>query len=145
MPTSLENVTALRQRDETPVAPRIGLSKFDQLGLERLVAGDASAAVEHARVLAEALASPGQDEVRLRTIARGIAVAKTTVDLLEGLLMERLAKRDVDGVVITERVLRSTSARLVRLLEAHRLESSQQRRVAVVVTHADAVHVEGVK
>lgn len=144
MSNSLENVSALRRIDETPPTPRIALSKFDQLGLERLVAGDATAAVEHARALAEALSSPGQDEVRLRTIARGIAVAKTTVDLLEALLMERLAKRDLQGVEITERVLRATSARLVKLLEAHRLESSQQRRVAVVVTHADEVHVEGV-
>jgi len=142
MPNSLENVSALRRTDET--APRIGLSKFDQLGLERLVSGDPSAAVEHARALAEALSSPGQNEVRLRTIARGIAVAKTTVDLLDALLLERLAKRDVEGVELTERVLRATNSRLVKLLEAHRLESSQQRRVAVMVSHADEINIEGV-
>ena len=144
MSNSLETVTSFHRTNEPSTAPRIGLSKFDQLGLERLVVGDASAAVEDARALAEALSRPDRDEVRLRTISRGVAVAKTTVDLLEALLMERLAKRDVEGVELTERVLRATTARLVKLLEAHRLESSQQRRVAVVVTHADEIHIDGV-
>ena len=59
-------------------------------------------------------------------------------------MMERLAKRDVHGVELINKVLHGVAGRLVKMVEAHRLESAQQRRVAVVVGHADQVNVEGV-
>ena len=122
---------------------RLGLSSLDRLGLEVLVTGDISAVVELARGLAEALSGPDHDRVRLRTLARAIAIARTQQSLLEAMLMERLAKRDADGVELINKVLRGLVGRLVKLTEAHRLESSQQRRVAVHVGHADHVSVEG--
>lgn len=137
-------VHALQRQDEPREPPRLALAALDKLALERLVTGDATVAIEHARGLAEALAGPGHDEVRLRTLSRAIALARTQQSLLDALLLERLAQRDVVGVELVEKVLRGVSCRLVKLLDAHRLESAQQRRVAVVVAHADQVNVEGV-
>lgn len=138
------NVHALQRHEGPPEPPRLALSALDKLALERLVTGDATVAIEHARGLADALAGPGHDEVRLRTLSRSIAVARTQQALLDALLLEQLAKRDVLGVELVDKVLRGVSCRLVKMLEAHRLESAQQRRVAVVVAHADEVNVESV-
>lgn len=138
-----DNVHPLRLADETPAPQRVALSWVDQLALEQLVAGDASGVIELAQGLAEALAGPSHDAVRLRTLSRAIAVARNQQALLEGMLMQRLAKRDVDGVELINKVLGGIVARLVKMTEAHRLEGDQQRRVAVTVTHADQVNVEG--
>ena len=94
--------------------------------------------------MAEALSGAGHDAVRLRTLSRSIALARTQQVMLDAVLMERLTQRDVVGVELVEKVLRGLSARLVKLVEAHRLESAQARHVAVVVAHADQVNVEGV-
>ncbi len=143
-PTPADNVHTLRRSDDRDVRPRIGLSSVDRLGLERLVTGDVSAVTEVARGLADALAGPDRDQVRLRTLARAISVARTEQSLLDGMLMERLAKRDIEGVELVTKVLHGVSGRLMKLIDAHRLESAQQRRVAVVVGHADHVNIEGV-
>lgn len=142
-PIPPDNVHALAQSDDAYAAPRLGLSSLDKLSLEALVAGDVAGVAELARGLAEALAGPDQDQVRLRTLARAIAIARTQQSLLEAMLIERLAKRDAGGVELVDRVLRGLVGRLVKLTDAHRLESSQQRRVAVHVGHADHVTVEG--
>lgn len=145
-PSSVENVLALQRPDDPQVTPsRLGLSWLDRLSLERMVKGDATNVVEHVRSLAEALAGPEGNQVRLRTLARTIAVTRAEQGLLEAMIMERLAERDIQGVELVDKVLKGVAGRLVKLLEAHRLESSQQRRVSVVVTHADQVNVEGVE
>ena len=89
---------------------------------------------------------PGHWEFYMRENTRLFAspITRTQQVLLDAVLMERLAQRDLGGGELVEKVLRGLSARLVKLVEAHRLESAQARQVAVVVAHADQVNVEGV-
>ncbi len=141
--TSVEEVHALAVPGEGAPETQLGLHWVDQLPIRALVSSDPTAVLEHARALAAALCGPGHDAARLRLLARSIAVARTQMSLLEGMLLERLAKRDDGGVESTDKALRSVTSRLVKLIEAHRLESSQQRRVSVVVAHANEVRVEG--
>ena len=137
---------AQEQHLATPLPQRIGLAPLDQFALRMLVSDNPATAVEHARGLAEALVGPDRDGARLRVLARGIATCETQRALLEAMLMERLARRDGEGVELVERVLRNLSARVFKLIEAHRQESLvQQRPVLVAVGHADAVNIGAVE
>ncbi len=140
MPLPTENDHAGLRRIDEP--PRLTLTSLDQLALRRLVSTDPTEVVEFARSLAEALSGPDGDAVRLRMLARAIAVARAQQALLEAMLMERLAKRDPD-VALIEKAVTGVASRLVKLVEAHRLESAMGRRPTVVVAHADTVNVEG--
>ncbi len=139
----IEEVHTLTVPGEPVPAAQLGLHWVDQLPIRSLVSTDPTAVVEHARALAAALCGPGHDAARLRLLARSIAVARTQMSLLEALLLDRLSKRDDSGVESTDKALRSVTSRLVKLIEAHRLESSQHRRVSIAVAHADEIHVEG--
>jgi hypothetical protein len=138
MPPPPEIVHALRRTDD----PKVELSSLDTLALERLMSSNPADVVAYAQSLAAALSGPDADGVRLRTLARSIAVARAQQALLEGMLMERLAKRDPD-VELIDKALRGVAARLVKFVEAHRQESATGRRPTVVVGHADTVNVEG--
>ena len=129
---------------QTPARPRVGLGPIDQLALKALVSDNPETAIEHARGLADALAGPDSAGARLRTLARAIAATETQRALLETVLMQRLAKRDGEGVEMIDRVLRSLTVRTARLIEAHRAESQgQHRAVTVAVGHADSVTITG--
>ena len=133
--------TVLIQRAEM-ATPELAFAPVDRLALARLVSGDASAAVEHARSLAAALAGPDRDEVRLRVLAKTLASERTLYALLETVLTERVARGDARGVRTANEALRGSVVRLERLAIAHRLEATAgQRPNVVLINNAQNVQV----
>jgi hypothetical protein len=126
-----------------PSAKRLALTGFDVLAATAFAGGDTSDLVEHVRGLAEALCGPERDEVRLRTISRALATERAHQQLLETMLGNAVAKRDHEAVDLIERVLKSVTARVVALMQEHRIECGLGRRNVLVVGHADSVTVQG--
>lgn len=129
-----------------PEAARLGLSRYDRAAASALAAGDTEALEEHVRAHAASLAAAGGHEARVRTLARAAARASMALSNLEELLGRALAERDEQGVRMLERLLRTTTARLVALTgELRREEREPQQRPSVVVAQASHVHVSGVR
>ncbi len=123
----------------------LSLAPLDALALEKLVAGDATRAVEHARSLAEALVGGDRDGVRLRVLAKALATERTLQALLEAILAERVSGADLQGVRTLNEALRGCVTRLDRLALAHRLESHGGSRPNVIlINHAETVRVGAV-
>ena len=131
-------------REEPPsLPPRLGLPALDQLALTAFTTGDAAQLVEHARGMAEALASNDGDATRRRTIARLLAVARSQVDLIDAAVGEAMGRRDFDAVKALTKLEDSMTRRLKMLLEEHRIELGRDRPVQMFVAHADSVTVRG--
>jgi hypothetical protein len=130
--------------DSAPLDPQptpIRFNGIEMLALERLVSGSAEDAIEHARSLAAALAGPDRDEVRLRLLSKSLAHERTLQCLLERVLSDRTARGDREGIRTANEALRGATDRLVRLLAAHRLESTAGQRPLVFVAPGNAVQV----
>lgn len=122
-----ENASQLSRPPSEPPTPSLALSGLDVMGLQAFFGnGDANAMadlVEHARGLAEGLAGPSRNDVRIRTLARATAITRIHMSALEKLLGDRLAAHDFVGAKAVERHLKGATDRLVRLLEQHRADS----------------------
>jgi hypothetical protein len=125
---------------DVPARRSLGLSWLDRLPLAALVSDDPSNLLEEVRASAEALAGEDPDAARLRMLSRLLAGARAQVQLLEALLAERVAKRDLGGVEIINKALAGASKRLALWLAEHRASSASGRRAAVVVV-GNAQHV----
>ncbi len=123
--------------------PRLGLPALDQLALTSFTTGDAAQLVEHARDLAGALAAPDGDTTRRRTIARGLSVTRSQMDLIDAAVGEALGRRDFEAVKALTKLVDSMTRRFKALLEEHRVELGRDRPVQVLVAHADSVTVRG--
>jgi hypothetical protein len=132
------------ERDLAPSQPaspsRLGLTPLDQAAVITFAGGSGTSdLVEDARQLAEALAGPDGDAARVRLLARATAAARTQERVLEILLGEQVAKRDVEGVELINRTLDGVSRRLVALVKQLAVESSLRKRPTVFINHADEV------
>ena len=123
-----------------PPRAGLGLTWLDRLPLDVLVSDAATRLVEEVRASAEALAGADADAARLRAISRLVSATRAQVVLLETMLAERLAKRDLGGVEIINKALAGASKRLALWLAEHRASSASGRRAAVVVV-GNAEHV----
>ncbi|MGZ3457837.1 MAG: hypothetical protein ACXU86_04950 [Archangium sp.] len=123
--------------------PRLGLPALDQLALTSFTTGDAAQLVEHARGLAEALASNGGDTTRRRTISRALSVTRSAMDLVDAAMGEALGRRDFEAVKALTKLADVQTRRLKMLLEEHRIELGRDRPVQMFVAHADSVTVRG--
>jgi hypothetical protein len=132
-----------------PEPPRqLGFSSFDNAAVTAFAKGDATAVaqlIESTRLLAEALAGPEGDTVRVRMLARIVATARTQQRLLEALLGERLAQRDFEAVDAIEKVLNGVASRLSVMTRHLRAESETRRRPVVLINNAERVSIGGRK
>lgn len=117
----------------SPVEPRLGLSELDKLAAGALATGDISNMLEQVRARAEALCSDDGDGAIRRVIARRLASTEAAVELLEAMVGRCIAARDFDALMHVERLLKSYSARLIRLVEAHALTMRLSERTPIVV------------
>jgi hypothetical protein len=130
-------------------APRpreLALSWVDRMAATALVDGSSSelaALLELARGCAEALAGEDANGARRRLLAREIAIAKTTLDLLTASIGDRVRAGDERGALLADRLATSAARRLAILAAEHRATCAAEKRQAVVaIGHADVVHVE---
>lgn len=119
--------------------PQLGLSWLDKLAATACADGETAGLVELVRASAEALCGDAPDAARARLLAREIAIAKATLDLLVAGLGERLARGDERGALLLDRLATGAARRLALLTGAH------TRAAVVAVAHADVVHVEAAK
>jgi hypothetical protein len=125
---------------------RLGLSWLDRQATTALVEGDATdlaELVELARGCAEALAGEDANGARRRLLAREIAMAKATLDLLTASIGDRVRAGDGRGALLADRLATSATRRLAILAAEHRATCASEKRQAIVaIGHADVVHVE---
>jgi hypothetical protein len=140
-----ESPFTAEERHLAPVGvPRLALSLLDQAAVSAFVTGDpgeVAALVEDARQLAEALAGEGGDGARVRLLARAASAARTQQRVLEVMLGDRLAKRDVQGVELVTKALEGVTKRLTAVLKQLSAESALAKRPAVYIGHADEVNL----
>jgi hypothetical protein len=119
--------------------PRLELSWLDRLAASACADGDTAALVELVRASAESLSGDDPSAARARLLAREIAVAKATLDLLVAGMGERLGRGDERGALLLDRLATGAAKRLALLAGAH------SRTPVVAVAHADIVHVEAAR
>jgi len=124
----------------------LGLSWLDKQATTGLVDGDVTdlaELVELARGCAESLVGDDANGARRRLLAREIAIAKATHDLLTSSIGDRVRAGDERGALLADRLATSATRRLVILAAEHRATCATEKRQAVVaIGHADVVHVE---
>jgi hypothetical protein len=118
---------------------RLELSWLDRLAASACADGDTVALVELVRASAESLSGDDASAARARLLAREIAIAKATLDLLVAGMGERLGRGDERGALLLDRLATGAAKRLALLTGAH------SRTPVVAVAHADVVHVEAAK
>jgi hypothetical protein len=105
-----------RPAETDPAAPsrapeqRLGLTWLDKQAATALVDGDATELaelVELARGCAEALAGEDANGARRRLLAREIAMAKATLDLLTASIGDRVRAGDERGALLADRLATS--------------------------------------
>lgn len=125
---------------------RLGLSWLDKQAITALIEGDPSdlsELVELARGCAEALAGDDANAARRRLLAREIAIAKATLDVLTASIGDRVRAGDERGALLADRLATSAARRLAILAAEHRATCAAEKWQAVVaIGHADVVHVE---
>lgn len=119
--------------------PRLELSWLDRLAATACADGEATALVELVRASAESLSGDDPSAARSRLLAREIAIAKATLDLLVASMGERLGRGDERGAILLDRLATGAAKRLALLAGAH------GRATVVAVAHADIVHVEAAR
>lgn len=119
--------------------PRLELSWLDKLAATACADGEATPLVELVRASAESLSGVDPGAARARLLAREIAIAKATLDLLVAAMGERLGRGDERGAILLDRLATGAAKRLALLTSAH------SRATIVAVAHADVVHVEAAR
>ena len=120
-----------------PPAPGLGLSELDKLAAAALAVGDVAGLLEQVRARAEALCGHERDAAVSRMLARRIASVEVAVELLDAMVAKCLAARDWEALGHVERLLRTNSARMVRLLEALALHTRLSTRTPIVVERSN--------
>jgi hypothetical protein len=118
---------------------RLELSWLDRLAASACADGETAALVELVRTSAESLSGDDPSAARSRLLAREIAIAKATLDLLVAGMGERLGRGDERGALLLDRLATGAAKRLALLAGAH------ARAAVVAVAHADVVHVEAAR
>ena len=125
---------------------RLGLSWLDKQATTALVEGDATDLAELVELVcgcAEALAGDDANAARRRLLAREIAIAKATLDVLTSSIGDRVRAGDERGALLADRLATSAARRLAILAAEHRATCAAEKWQAVVaIGHADVVHVE---
>ena len=126
-------------------APRtLALSVYDRNTIAAWVRGDpdaVAALLEDARLLAESLAGPDGAGGRRRLLSRSAATARAQERVLAELLARTVAARDFEGAKIINRVLETTTRRLVLLIKELAVEEALRSRPSILIAHANNVAV----
>ncbi|MGN6107637.1 MAG: hypothetical protein ACTHU0_21185 [Kofleriaceae bacterium] len=115
--------------------PRLELSWVDRAA-SACANGATAPLVDLVRASAESLSDP---RARARLLAREIAIANATLDLLVAGMGERLSSGDEGPAIRLDR-LATGAAKCLALLT-----SAQSRATVLAVTHTDVVHVDATK
>lgn len=99
--------------------------------------------IELARSCAEALSGEGCEDSRVRLLAREVALAKVTLDLMTVAIGERLRANDERGARLADHLANSAARRLVALAAEHRVSCNAGVRPVVAIGHADFIRVDG--
>jgi hypothetical protein len=126
--------------------PRLGLSWVDKMVATALVEGSASELADFldlVRGCADSLAGEDATGARQRLLAREIAIAKATLDATTATIGHRMRANDASGATLADKLATSAAKRLAILVEAHRADTTVERRSAVIaIGHVEHVTVE---
>jgi hypothetical protein len=117
---------------------------LERLAIDGLVTGNDGDAVEAWATDAATALVNDRDAARLRLVSRAVATERARQVVLEALLDERLAARDLDAVGTINKILSSTTRRLCALLQEHQRACSAGQRASIVISQA-VVHVSAAK
>lgn len=133
---AVSNVTPLPVRSHAPVEqPLQGLafSELERAAMTGLVNGGEAQVLEHAKARAAAFTGADGAKVRMRSLARAVAVAETQMNELNALLLKVLMNRDFTAAKAVSACARDATRRFVTLMDELRVESQGGRRAVLVV------------
>lgn len=123
-------------REEHPLS----LGSTEARSLE-LLHDDPQETVRAALETATSLMGPGRDHERLALISKTIACEQQRHLSLATLHDQLVCARDLEALDVIARLLTASNRRLCALLAEHRACCHVGLRAAIVVAHADRVHV----
>jgi hypothetical protein len=136
---------ALSRVDFKPSLPlRTEFSDPERRSLE-LLGEDLRETIAAAVSNALSLISENRDAARLDVIAKAIACERARQLELSRRLDELLLSRDLEAVVVVDRLLTNSNRRVCALLAEHRASCTRGSRAAVLVAHAETVRVHARK
>lgn len=133
---AVSNVKVFPVKQLAPVEqPVQGLAftELERRAVTGLVNGGEAQVVEHAKSRAAAFTSPDGAQVRLRSLARAVAIAETQMNEFNALLLKVLMKRDFTAAKAVNACARDATRRFVTLMDELRVESQGGRRTVVMV------------
>jgi hypothetical protein len=136
---SKETIAAVSVQHGPEDASETELSTLELAPLRRLIAGDATPALEFAHTLAAGLRGTRGDDARRTMLSSALAAERALQTLLQAMLADRLSRADSRGAAAIGAALDSCARRVERLAAAHRAES---RGTATPVVMVAAAHVK---
>jgi hypothetical protein len=121
-------------------SPVVALGPVETKSLE-LVDDDTQAVADAVVETASELIGAGRDAARLTVIAKAIAREEQRHHSLARLHDQLVCARDLEALDVVARLLTASNRRLCALVAEHRACTHVGQRAAVVVGHADRVHV----
>jgi hypothetical protein len=122
--------------EEQPLTSRSPLARLEELAVANVVAGDASGLKAALAELSRELEGPLADTARLRVLSRALASARIQLAVLEALYASLIAKQS-QAVPLIGRALQDTTARVVRLAEAHGSAADRRSRPVLIVRQVE--------
>jgi hypothetical protein len=98
------------------------LTDIEALSVTQLVSGGDGDIAAHVRARAGALAGGDGVNVRIRCIAKALALVETQLAQVQALLAQAIARRDVEGATLLDRMSVGATKRMCALLQEHRAE-----------------------
>jgi hypothetical protein len=141
---AVSNVKAFPVKQRAPAdEPVEGLAftEFERRAVTGLVNGGEARVLEHAKARAAAFTRPDGAQVRIRSLARAVAVAETQMNEFNALLVKVLMNRDFAAAKLVNVCARDATRRFVTLMDELRVESQGGRRAVLVVGAAAQVNV----
>lgn len=127
---------------ESPAAVVLGPTEAKSL---ELLNDDVHAVAAAVVATASDLIGAGRDAGRLLIIAKAIAREEQRHHSLAALHDQLVCARDLEALDVVARLLTASNRRLCTLLAEHRACTHVGQRAAVIVGHADRVHVTAEK
>lgn len=137
-------VVGASMKDASPsrahASPLVALGPVESKSLELLDDDTQAVAIAVVETASE-LIGPGRDAARLTVIAKAIAREEQRHHSLAKLHDQLVCARDLEALDVVARLLTASNRRLCTLVAEHRACTYVGQRAAVIVGHADRVHV----
>jgi hypothetical protein len=141
---AITNVTPFPVKQHAPVdhpVQGLAFTELERRAVTGLVKGDEAQVLEHAKSRAAAFTGPDGAQVRIRSLARAVAIAETQMNEFNALLVKVLMNRDFTAAKVVNVCARDATRRFVTLADELRVECQGGRRAVLVVGAAAQVNV----